>query len=57
MISYKLPAKYGGDGLYFLMDGTRIVNKCRMSRKTAKELNITRKKFGHPQWRWSGKTK
>ena len=49
------PRQYGGDGLYYLMDGTRRVNKMHMNRQTAKELNVSRKLYGHPQWRWSGK--
>ena len=48
-------AQYGGDGLYYLMDGTRRVNKMHMNRQTAKELNVSRKLYGHPLWRWSGK--
>ena len=43
------------DGLYYLMDGNRRINKMHMNLQTAKELNVSRKLYGHPLWRWSGK--
>ena len=46
--------QYGGDGLYYLMDGTRRINKTWMTERDAKNLNFTRKQYGHPQWWWSG---
>ena len=53
----KQPGQYGGDGLYYLMDGTRRINKTWMTERDAKNLNFTRKQYGHPQWWWSGKRK
>ena len=53
----KQSVQYGGDGLYYLLDGTRRINKAWMTERDAKNLNFTRKQYGHPQWWWSGKRK
>ena len=53
----KQPGQYGGDGLYYLMDGTRRINKIHMSARDAIESNLTRQRYGQPQWWWSGKRK
>jgi len=54
----KLPAKqYGGDGRYYLMDGTTPIVWLPMSARAARAGNLTRQKYGQPQWWWSGKRK
>ncbi|MEY4940750.1 MAG: hypothetical protein RIQ93_2485 [Verrucomicrobiota bacterium] len=53
----KQPGQYGGDGLYYLLDGTRRINKIHMSARAARDLNISRKKHGFAQWQWSGRRK
>ena len=54
----KPPARqYGGDGLYYLMAGTRRINKTWMTAREAQNLNVARKQYGHPQWWWSGNLK
>ena len=54
----KQPGQYGGDGLYHLMDGTKIIAFMHMSARDAIAGNLTRKRYGQPKrWWWSGKRK
>ena len=53
----KQPGQYGGDGKYWLMDGTRILTFMHMSARDAIASNVSRQKYGQLQWWWSGKRK
>ena len=53
----KQPGQYGGDGIYYLMEGTHKVAKIQMSARDAIASNLTRQRYGQPQWWWSGRRK
>lgn len=52
----KTVPQYGGDGLYYLMEGSYKVNELEMRADDARERNRDRKRHGIKSlWFWSGK--
>jgi len=48
--------QYGGDGLYFLMEGSKKVNECSMTAQDARQRNADRTKNKiKALWHWSGR--